>query len=200
MKVLDPRAPYVINVRDLGRRPGSMQTVERTAPALPDLGSGLAKVPEGSDVDLQLRLESVVEGVLVTGSARVEVEAECSRCLDPIAWEEEADFTELFSYPQLDARGRAVPDEPSDEDEAPLRVEDDLLDLESTVRDAVVLRLPLAPVCDPGCAGLCPRCGVRLDDEPGHGHEALDPRWAALGTLRVDESAPAQPESEEKEG
>lgn len=196
---LDPRAPYVVSVRDLGRRAGSMQQAVRTVPAMADLGSGLARVPEGSDVEVSMRLESVVEGVLVSGKVRVGVRAECARCLDPIAWEEDADFTELFVYPRQDARGHVVEDDIDDE-EAPPRIEGDLIDLEATVRDAVVLRLPLAPVCQDDCAGLCPQCGVRLGDDPGHQHEVSDSRWAALTALRTDEGAPETPDApEEKE-
>ena len=49
------------------------------------------------------------------------------------------------------------------------------------VRDAVVLALPLAPVCTDNCSGLCVDCGQRLDDlPPDHTHDVLDPRWAGL--------------------
>ena len=62
----------------------------------------------------------------------------------------------------------------------------DLLDLEPALRDAVVLALPLQPLCREDCAGLCSECGVRLDSDPGHGHEVDDPRWAALKALKDD--------------
>ena len=183
MSTLDPRAPFVVSIRDLGRRAGAMQRLQRTVPAPADLGSGLARVPEGVDVDLDLRLESVVEGVLVSGSLRVPVRADCARCLEPVEWVEDADIQELFVYPPQDARGHRVEAEDGDDD-APPAIEGDLIDLEPTVRDAVVLRLPLAPTCREDCAGLCSECGARLDDDPGHGHEKTDPRWDALSALR----------------
>lgn len=186
---LDPRDPYVVSIRDLGRRAGAMQQVSLAVPAGVELGSGMARVPEGSDVELDFRLESVVEGVLVSGTARVQVEAECSRCLDPIRWDEEADFQELFAYPPQDARGSRIVEPVDEGQEDPLPViEDELLDLEPVVRDAVVLRLPMAPLCREDCAGLCSECGARLDDHPGHGHESTDPRWAALSALTRDRS------------
>ena len=162
-----------------------MQRVTRTVPAVADLGTALARVPEGADVDLDLRLESVVEGVLVSGTATMPVHAECARCLEPVAWDEVADIQELFVYEPQDARGHRVEVAQAEgEEDAPPSIEGDLIDLEPTVRDAVVLRLPMAPTCRDDCAGLCPECGARLDDHPGHGHETTDPRWAALSALR----------------
>ncbi len=182
MTSLDPR-PLVLDTRALGlqRRPGSMIEVTRSVPAPDDLGVALARVPVGSPIELELRLESVLEGVLVTGTADLEVRAECARCLDPLDWEEAVDFSELFVYPATDARG-AVVEEPAEEDPLPT-LEDDCLDLEPTLRDAVVLSLPMAPLCREDCQGLCPDCGVRLDEQPGHAHERTDPRWAALAAL-----------------
>lgn len=184
MTGLDPRGALVLDVRALGlpRRPGSMVTVTRSAPAPVDLGIAMASVPEGSPVELDVRLESVIEGVLVTGLAVMQVQGECARCLDPLQWSEEVAFRELFAYPATDFRGVVV-EEPEGEDEALPVLEDDLIDLEPTLRDAVVLALPLAPLCREDCAGLCPECGVRLDDSPGHQHNPTDPRWAALEAL-----------------
>lgn len=166
-----------------------MKDLHLTVPTTPGWGAGLARVPEGSDVDLDLRLESVVEGVLVSGTARARVDAECARCLEPVSWEELADIQELFVYPPQDARGRRVTDGgEGDEEDAPPEIEDDLIDLEATVRDAVVLRLPIAPLCRDECPGLCVQCGARLADDPGHGHEESDPRWAALSALLTETS------------
>lgn len=160
-----------------------MKEVHREVPATKGWGAGLARVPEGSDVDLDLRLESVVEGVLVSGTVRARVDAECARCLEPVSWDEFADIQELFVYPPQDARGRRVGVEVDDEEDAPPVIEDDLIDLEATVRDAVVLRLPIAPLCREDCPGLCVECGALLASDPGHRHEVQDPRWAALEAL-----------------
>lgn len=185
MTALDPRAPLVLDLKRLERRPGSMITVEDTVPAPVGLGLAMASVPEGSPIELDLRVESVMEGVLVSGTADVEVRAECSRCLDPVEWNEEVDLRELFAYPATDARGRPVGDE-VDEDPLPV-VQDDMIDLEPILRDAIVLALPLAPVCDQECRGICPTCGDRLDDD--HRHESVDPRWAALGGLVIEDTS-----------
>ncbi len=182
MTGLDPRNPLVLDVRKLQRAPGSMVTVTRSVPAPTDLGVVMARVPEGSPIDLDLRLESVLEGVLVTGSADLQVVAECSRCLEPFDWQQEIDLTELFRYPSTDARGAVVVVEDEFSDPLPT-LEDDLIDLEPTLRDAVVLDLPLAPVCREDCPGLCSVCGARLEEDPQHAHDTTDPRWAALAAL-----------------
>src|SRR5919202_5872546 len=82
---LDPRAPLVLDTRDLPRRPGAMRALERTVPAPADLGLELISVPEGAELNLRLRLESVSEGVLVTGTVSAATSGECGRCLRPIS-------------------------------------------------------------------------------------------------------------------
>jgi len=149
-------------------------------PAPEDFGVEMVGVPEGAELELDLRFESVLEGVLVTGTAWVPLVGECGRCLDPIASTFEADFQELFVYPDTRSGGNAEDDE--------LRLEDDLIDLEPVLRDAVLLALPLSPLCRDDCPGLCPDCGVRLADAgPDHHHDAADPRWAALQGLKQED-------------
>lgn len=171
---LNPRDPFVFDTRDLGRRPGSMQDVQRDVPSPAGLGLDTIRVPDGAPLALDLRLQAVTEGVLVTGTVTVPVVGECGRCLDPLEQVFSVDLVELFAYP-----GSATV-QTTDEDEVE-RIEDDLIDLAPVVRDAVVLGLPITPLCRNDCGGLCPNCGQRLDDvEPGHSHDVIDPRWAAL--------------------
>jgi uncharacterized protein len=165
----------------LPRRPGSMVRVERTVPAPPDCEIALARVTD--DVTLSLMLESVMEGVWVSGTAEANVKGECARCLDPISWPMSVALEELFAYPASDARGHVIEGD-QDDDGDQLFLENDICDVESLIRDAIVPDLPLAPLCSPTCAGLCSQCGQRLEDDPSHSHEILDPRWAALDALR----------------
>jgi uncharacterized protein len=166
--------PWRVDLRELGRRAGSLHELDRTAPAPADWRVELIGVPEGAEIALHLRLESVMEGVLVTGDLEVPVVGSCARCLEPIEDTLELDVQELYAYEG------STTEATSEEDEV-RRVEGDHLDLEPLVRDAVVLSLPLAPVCSEDCAGLCVDCGLRLDDLPAdHSHEVLDPRWAGL--------------------
>jgi uncharacterized metal-binding protein YceD (DUF177 family) len=166
--------PWRLDLRELGRRAGSMQEIDRTAPAPPDWRVELIGVPAAADVRLRLRLESVMEGVLVTGDLDVPVEGSCARCLEPIEDTLHLSVQELYAY------AGSTTEATSEEDEV-RRIEGDHLDLEPLTRDTVVLNLPLAPVCTEDCRGLCVDCGQRLDDLPAdHTHEVIDPRWAGL--------------------
>jgi uncharacterized protein len=166
----------VLDLHELGRRPGAMQRISRTVPAPADLGlGGVVGVPEGADLELDVQLESVLEGVLVSGTAGARTEGECVRCLDSFVGDVEVEFQELYGYPDRVLDGERADGE--------LMVEGDLIDLDQAVRDAVVLALPQAPLCRDDCPGLCPQCGARLADDPGHAHSATDPRWAALAGL-----------------
>ncbi len=178
---LDPRQPLVIDTRELGRRPGSMRPLRLRVPAPASLGFGMIAVPDGAELDLDLRLESVMEGVLVSGRAHVPLEGECGRCLDPITSTVEVDLQELFAYPESH-----LPDDDAE------HLVGDLLDLEPTLRDAVVLELPLTPLCSDECPGLCVTCGARLaDGDCGHTAAPTDPRWAALERITTTPHDPA---------
>jgi uncharacterized protein len=178
---LDPRSPLVLDTRQLPRRPGALRTVRRVVPAPSDLRLELIGVPEGADLSLDLRLESVSEGVLVSGTVSGPVSGECSRCLRPISDSVVVAVQELYAYEH------STTDETADEDEVG-RLHGDLIDLEPAVRDALVLALPTNPLCRDDCPGLCPDCGTPLDELPeGHTHERLDPRWAALSRLTREE-------------
>jgi uncharacterized protein len=151
-----------------------MQEIQRTIPAPEAWKVELIGVPAGADVQLRLRLESVMEGVLVSGEIEAPLVGSCARCLEPIEDTLALDVQELYAYEG------STTEATSEEDEVRL-VEGDFLDLEPMVRDTVVLSLPLSPVCDEDCAGLCVDCGQRLDDLPAdHAHEITDPRWAGL--------------------
>jgi uncharacterized protein len=172
---LDPRAPLVLDTRELGRRAGSMRRAQRTVPAPAGWELGLVSVPAGSDLRLDLRLEAVVDGVLVSGTVGASIRAECGRCLEPVDDEVEVDVQELFAY------------DPGPEGDDAGTLEGDFIDFEPVVRDAVVLGLPLNPLCGDDCAGLCDVCGEPLAELPaGHGHDDIDTRWAALAALDTE--------------
>ncbi|UYM05693.1 YceD family protein [Solicola gregarius] len=189
MPTLDHRAPLVLDTHELGRRPGTEREVALDVPAPADIGVDMLRVPEGDPIALALRLESVMEGVLVTGTASVDLVGECVRCLTDVTDTLTVDVQELYLYDDADP----------DEDEQTSRMDGELLDLEPAVRDAIVLSLPHNPLCTPDCPGLCPQCGFRLADDPDHGHEEpVDPRWAALRDLDVGDSGAVQDESSEQ--
>jgi DUF177 domain-containing protein len=167
---LDPRGSLVFDIRTLGSASARSET--RTAPAPAELGSGLVRVPEGSDLELEVQLEDVTDGVLVTATVTAPLAGECARCLDDFASSTQVSFQELFA---VEAGGSG--------DDGYL-LDGDLLDLEPALRDALVLELPLSPLCSPDCPGLCSKCGVRLAEaEPGHRHPDDGGVWAVLKDL-----------------
>lgn len=170
--------PFVLQVRDIVRKPGYSKELELTTSFDETLGEGVAAVAAGKDVDIRGLLESVHEGILVTGSASTVADIECSRCLDAATLDVEVDFTELFAYDRSE--------------DSEMFVVGDSIDIEQIVRDAVVLALPFQPVCRPDCAGLNPETGEKLaSGTEWTAPERIDPRWAALQQFQSNEDVPA---------
>ncbi|MFD6351811.1 YceD family protein [Nocardia tengchongensis] len=173
-------AGFVLDVRSLGRAPGSIKEFHRIVTPAEKIGLDLIAIPAGAEVELDLTLQSVSEGVLVTGTVSAPVEGECSRCLESFTDDIELHLTELFAYPN------SATDQTTEDDEIP-RLVDDFIDLEPVIVDSVGMELPLQPLCEPDCAGLCPECGVKMAIAgSGHGHEILDPRWAGLAKFNAE--------------
>lgn len=195
MAITTPKGPFVIEARDPGRRVGQSKHLATSVITADEMGTAVIGVLSGATIDLDITLQAVGEGILVTGTATAPVVGECSRCLGEIRYDEQIELAELFSYPPTDARGRVVEAE-MDEDDDTLWVLDDHLDLEPVITDALVLGLPLAPLCRLDCPGLCPECGASLAEQPEHSHPGHDPRWAALATLSplADDSAEGGPD------
>jgi uncharacterized protein len=154
-----------------------MRIVRRQVVAPPEFGTGLVGIPCGAELELDLRLEAVMEGVLVSGRVRGPLAGQCVRCLEGLESELEVDLQELFVYPERSEQ---------DDDDELREIEDERIDLEPALRDAVVLALPFQPVCRTDCPGLCSQCGRRLADAPGHRHEEQDSRWDALRVLAYE--------------
>ena len=176
-----------VDVRELLQHPGAHKHVVLRA-VLPDLATPVASVPAGSPVTVDAELESVVEGLLVTGTVSATAVVNCVRCLRAFDQELEAEVRELFAL------------EPGpDEDEGYAVLPDDRLPLDTMARDALVLGFPAFPLHSPDCAGLCPTCGAdRNTLDCGHaGPETIDPRWAGLADLRtiVQEEDDARPQA-----
>ncbi|MCL1899770.1 MAG: YceD family protein [Promicromonosporaceae bacterium] len=172
------RPPLTLDCSELQRRPGSLAEFARVVPAPADLGTAVIGVPEGADLTLGLRVQSVSEGVLVMGAVRAEAVGECSRCLDEVRLPVTVQVSKLFAYPE---RVKAAQDAGDDEfAEVESELVDGLADLEPAVRDSIVTALPFIPLCAPDCPGLCPECGFHLREDPDHKHEVLDPRWSTL--------------------
>jgi uncharacterized protein len=168
-----PPDALIFSIHDMGSHTGEIKEYHREVPAPAGLSTAMIGVPEGSELELDVRLESVGEGVLVSGTASFTLSGQCSRCLTELEFPGATDFQELFSYPE-----RAAAEDTS-------RVTGEDIDLEPLLRDQIVLDLPFTPLCRPDCAGLCPQCGANLNDDPAHTHETpADPRWADLANWR----------------
>lgn len=169
------KTPYTIDVYDLMHRPGEMRerAVDIVVPE--GFGNAMIGVKVGSELQVDLRMESLHDGILVSADIAGTAAGECGRCLIEMEQAVEVEIQELFAY--------------SSDEAFEYEVHEDTIDLEPVIRDAVVLSLPFQPVCQEDCLGLCPQCGVRLLDNPGHEHEnPVDPRWAALGSLAAFDS------------
>ncbi len=181
----------LVRVQELIGRPGQSDGLQRAvspADLVPAGDDDLRWDPPGAtirgDLDLDVRLESVVDGILVRGTVDVDLVMPCARCLDEIVDEATLGVAELFHDP----RRVEVEDYTEGED---YLVDSDLmhLDLGPALRDATTLIIPSRPLCRPDCAGLCVVCGAdRNQVDCGHGDERVpDPRWAALMHLDLDD-------------
>ena len=165
-----PANPLNVPVFDLMHRPGEMREKQVDVTVPEEFGNAVIGVKADTIVHLDVRLESLHDGILVSVDVDTVADGQCIRCLDDVHLPVQVEIQELFAYSEDEAFDYTVVDE--------------YVDLEPLVRDAVVLSLPFQPVCQEDCLGLCPQCGVRLLDNPGHEHEEpIDPRWAALAGL-----------------
>lgn len=185
------KTPYTIDVRDIINRPGSMHERHLDLVVPEDLGEGLVAVKAGSIMDTDLRFEAIHEGILVTADVTAQASGICGRCLIDIEFARQVHFQELFAY--------------SLDEAFEFEVQDDHVDLEPLIRDAVVLSLPFQPVCRRDCPGLDMETGQRLAESPVlEPKEARDPRWSALAGFQAfedigtDEDIHAETDREEK--
>lgn len=164
-------SPFLLNVGRLQRHRGTA-VVEHVSGSIPGLRVAESSVPDDATVDVDVTLESADGGVVAVGKVRAPWQAECRRCLKPISGVLESEVRELFS------RG---------DDTDTYKIDGDQIDLEPLARDALLLELPVAPLCRPDCKGLCPNCGINRNDESCDCEiDARDYRWAALDALMDD--------------
>lgn len=172
--------PFAVHVADLVHRPARRRAEKLTGPTDAMVMTETV-VPAGSQLTVDALLEAVSDGVLVTGTGTIGWTAECRRCLQPVSGSTTASFREMYSLHPVD--GETYP------------IVNDQVDLELVAREAILLDLPLAPVCREECAGLCLTCGADLNDGPcSCAPTAHDPRWSVLDGLRAEltESSPDQ--------
>jgi uncharacterized protein len=164
----------VVPVAELCRHPASRRRVTTDTAVAEAARVGDARLEAGSPVSVDVELESLSDGIVVTGVLRSEWHGECRRCLGPASGPLVVDVRELYRRT------------PAADDDA-YAFDGEVLDLRPLVQEALALDLPLAPLCRPDCAGLCPMCGAnRNEADCGHRPDTRDPRWAALDALRAE--------------
>ncbi|MET0727397.1 MAG: DUF177 domain-containing protein [Acidimicrobiales bacterium] len=168
------RSVLRIGVMELRRRPGTQREVHVAAP-LDGLAITSAQVPDGAEVQVDGILEAIEGAMTITGTVTAPWTGECRRCLDPVHGELQATLSEVF--------------EPHPTDGDTYTLVGDEVDLEPVARDAVLLHLPLAPLCREDCQGPAPEdfpAVVPHDDSVDDDAPPTDPRWAGLEQLKFD--------------
>lgn len=186
---------FRLNTYELPRRAGEMKEYQLDIVVKEKFGVDLISVPAGEVIEIDARLESVTEGVLLSADVYAVAKGECIRCLDPVEIVVERKIQELYNYEPTNERGKKrkksstedlTTEDLDNEDE--LMMEGDILDLQTPVRDAIVLSLPSNPLCSQECLGLCPECGGKWAElSEDHAHEVIDARWASLGGLTLED-------------
>lgn len=179
--------PFLLNTHELPRRTGEMKEYQLDIESNARIGVPLIAVPEGDVIEVDVRLESVTEGVLLSADIYAVAIGECIRCLDPVEQVVERKIQELYRYEPTNEKGRKKRPEEDDVDldmEDELQMEGDVMNLEIPIIDAIILALPVNPLCSEECLGLCPDCGEKWEKLPeGHAHEVVDARWSGLEKL-----------------
>ncbi len=175
MSRIERHGPFSVGVAVLRKHPGTQRRVKLVAP-IAELEVSNCRVPQACEVEVDVVLESVLGGVVVTGTVSTDWEGECRRCLEPAKGRLHARVRELYSEDADPELGYSMTP--------------DWLDLEPLAHDACILELPLAPLCRPDCLGLCPSCGMNRNRETCTCTGKADPRWAALSGLGAPQVAP----------
>lgn len=170
---------FSVNVATVMHKPGTMRELELDVTVPERIGEGMLYFERGTDLEIDLRLETLVDGILATADVHGTLTGQCSRCLDDISQDWDGHIAELFGY-ELD-------------DSIEYAITDDRVDLEGPIRDAVVLDLPFQPLCREDCFGLDPATGEKLTEAPADPRPEVDPRWAALQGLLPDAAADSAP-------
>lgn len=185
---------FKLNTYELPRRAGEMKEYELDIVVKEKFGVDLISVPAGEFIEVDARLESVTEGILLSAEVYAVAQGECIRCLDPVEIVIERKIQELYNYEPTNERGKKKKRSSEDLTSEDLdgaeefMMDGDILDLETPIRDAIVLSLPTNPVCSQDCLGLCPECGGKWAELPEeHAHEVIDARWASLGGITLED-------------
>ena len=181
MTKTDPSSRFFrLSIHELPRRSVEYRDSHLEMELDQPFGLEMIAIQPGQPIDLDVTATSVDEGVLIRGRVTSVALGECARCLSPVRMEIDQGFDELYEY---ESKAASLSDEDVETDQI-LMVQEESVDLAIPVRDAVILALPVNPLCEEDCLGLCSICGVAWRDlESTHAHQERDARWQALEGL-----------------
>ncbi|MCI1219915.1 MAG: DUF177 domain-containing protein [Bifidobacterium sp.] len=191
-------SPWAIPVAQLSSRAGQHRDVDAQFPAPDGIGDAVVGVGEGAGLHVEGSFDSIVDGLIFQARVTAPLHAECTRCLTPIRRDWNVQTTAFFPYAPRhagavhhNARAAAEEDveivagEEESEDSYPLSPDGAFADIQALLRDALAEHLPLQLLCRANCRGLCPQCGLNLNEHPEHRHDITDIRFASLAGLKA---------------
>ena len=161
---------WAVSVAQVASRPGQSSPVDADFPAPSGIGDAIVGVTEGEPIHVNGAFDSIVDGLVFHAHITAPVHAECTRCLKPLQHDWGTDVTAFFPYSykedETDDDTDIIAGEEESEDTYPLSPDGCFADLEALLRDTFAESLPLQPLCQPDCKGLCPQCGINLNEHP----------------------------------
>lgn len=202
----------LVALRDQPFELGASQTHSLLWEVPPGWTTEVLAVPAGTQVELEVAVTTVDDGVYVEVQGSAPLVGQCIRCLKDIEIPKSFSIADVYGYEE---RGRKRSRHESDKAgkrasnievtgddlDAALIIDRDSIDLEPLLRDALFVDAPFQPLCSDDCLGICEHCGVLLADaEPDHTHEFLDPRFQALAGFFDREESEDQGREEGERG
>ena len=145
------------------------------------------EAPYGVSFDGDVRVEGEITNqggyMRLIATAEIPYSGTCARCL--------SDVNGVFTMPferTVVTEGTLTEEQEEDNVDEYVILENGMLDIDDSVREALILSFPMRLLCDEDCPGLCPKCGKSLRDGTcGCSTKEIDPRWAVLADLKFDE-------------
>lgn len=168
----------IVRVADLITRIGNRER-QQAREELPPLPFGGEELPLAGPIEVEADLLWTGREIDATVKVRAEVTVPCGRCLEPVKLSLDVEFREGFRP------GREPANQASDDDDKIVTYfEGESIDLTPSVVENLILAIPMKPLCQPDCRGICPKCGQDLNlGRCNCPVEIGDPRLAVLADL-----------------
>lgn len=172
---MNSKRDFLLGVTNISKSPGLILDFDLVG-NIADLRVAFSYVESNAEISIAGVAEAVHGGILVSGEIKTNWNGECRRCLEPACGPIITEVRELYE--------RASSDNHRGEEDDTYHYQGEVIDLREMIKDQVLLELPLAPLCRPGCKGLCPICGSDLNFVQCNCiTDQRDPRWSALDVL-----------------